>query len=239
MLKRTWIQSQILTWAFRSIIRSLAYSTILQKILVVVPTANFFNVDFRAMLSGSVSVSMRRIKIWMWNMSMHSSVLMSISINMAIPAFRHEHLYPMWRLWSCPVEQGGQIPYKFIGEFFPASSHVAELKTVLYGLRSRVDLLATFVPFRPNDITFRKTAVHQVSRSANDVLIETTQGTERFDWVRLPAMLMIAELLKDPSAQSWTYSVGKFRYQDNRMVGTFDTLSCPNPVANGPAGMYM
>lgn len=34
-------------------------------------------------------------------------------------AFRQEHLYPMCgALWSCPIEQAGQIPYKFVVSFF-------------------------------------------------------------------------------------------------------------------------
>ncbi len=34
-------------------------------------------------------------------------------------AFRQEHLYPMCgALWSCPVEQAGRIPSKFVVSFF-------------------------------------------------------------------------------------------------------------------------
>lgn len=33
--------------------------------------------------------------------------------------FRYEHLYPMCgALWSAPVEQVGQIPYRFVVSFF-------------------------------------------------------------------------------------------------------------------------
>lgn len=39
--------------------------------------------------------------------------------------FRYEHLYPMCgALWSAPVEQVGQIPYRFVVSF-SASSYVA------------------------------------------------------------------------------------------------------------------
>ncbi len=34
-------------------------------------------------------------------------------------AFRQEHLYPMCgALWSCPIDQVGKIPYKFVVSFF-------------------------------------------------------------------------------------------------------------------------
>jgi predicted NAD/FAD-binding protein len=69
--------------------------------------------------------------------------------------------------------------------------------------------------------------VQLVSRSANDVLIETTQGSERFDWVVFASHADDSlKLLKDPSAQELDV-LGKFRYQDNRMVVHSDTSIMP------------
>src|SRR5699024_6346121 len=77
------------------------------------------------------------------------------------------------------------------------------------------------------NISFRKTGVLHVSRSANDVLVETTQGSERFDWVVFASHADDSlKLLKDPSAQELDV-LSKFRYQDNRMVVHSDTRIMP------------
>ncbi len=69
--------------------------------------------------------------------------------------------------------------------------------------------------------------MHQVSRSANDVLVETAQGGERFDWVIFASHADDSlKLLKDPTVQELDV-LGKFRYQANRMVVRSDTRIMP------------
>ena len=62
--------------------------------------------------------------------------------------FRYEHLYPMCgALWSAPVEQVGQIPYRFVVSFFQ-HHRMLQLKSGRNGKRLNTVQQAIFVLFK-------------------------------------------------------------------------------------------
>lgn len=80
------------------------------------------------------------------------------------------------------------------------------------------------------NIHFRNVAVEQVSRTENEVLIETQQGTERFDWVVFASHADDSlKLLKNPSEAELNV-LGNFRYQSNRMVVHSDISIMPKSM---------
>ena len=229
MLKELGIQSQSSDMGFsvNNQVTGLQYNPS-KKFSLLFRPQNFFNADFRMMLSDLFRFYAANKDIDVEQVDTQLSIDAYLNRHDYSEAFRQEHLYPMCgALWSCPVEQAGQIPYKFVVSFFQ-HHRMLQLKdrplwlTVKGGSARYVRAIQS-----QTNITFRKTAVQLVSRSANDVLIETTQGSERFDWVVFASHADDSlKLLKDPSAQELDV-LGKFRYQDNRMVVHSDSSIMP------------
>lgn len=144
-------------------------------------------------------------------------------------AFRHEHLYPMCgALWSSPVEQVGQIPYSFVIRFFQ-HHRMLQLKdrpqwqTVKNGSASYISAIQT----QCLSIKWLNTQVISVQRFDDNVLIETEQGHQSFDWVIFATHADdTLSILKDATSLEQEI-LGKFGYQDNRMIVHFDQSIMP------------
>ncbi|MFZ0022800.1 NAD(P)/FAD-dependent oxidoreductase [Acinetobacter sp.] len=229
MLKELGIQSQSSDMGFsvNNQVSGLQYNPS-KKFSLLFRPQNFFNADFRAMLSDLFRFYSANKDLDVEQVDAQLSIDEYLNQHGYSDAFRQEHLYPMCgALWSCPVEQAGQIPYKFVVSFFQ-HHRMLQLKdrplwlTVKGGSARYIRAIQS-----QSKITFRKTAVQLVSRSANDVLIETAQGSERFDWVIFASHADDSlALLQDPTAQELDV-LGKFRYQANRMVVHSDTRIMP------------
>lgn len=189
---------------------------------------NFLKANFRAMLSDLFRFYAANKDVDVKDIDTTLSIDAYLDQHHYSQAFRQEHLYPMCgALWSCPVEQAGQIPYKFVVSFFQ-HHRMLQLKdrplwlTVKGGSARYIDAIRA-----QSTITFRHTQVIQVSREANQVSIETSQGSETFDWVIFASHADDSlSLLKDPSATEQDV-LSKFRYQDNHMVVHSDTRIMP------------
>ncbi|MDH1699738.1 FAD-dependent oxidoreductase [Acinetobacter johnsonii] len=229
MLKELGIQSQSSDMGFsvNNQVTGLQYNPS-KKFSLLFRPQNFFNADFRVMLSDLFRFYAANKDIDVEQVDAQLSIDAYLNRHDYSEAFRQEHLYPMCgALWSCPVEQAGQIPYKFVVSFFQ-HHRMLQLKerpswlTVKGGSARYVRAIQA-----QSNMTFRKTGVLHVSRSANDVVIETGQGRERFDWVIFASHADDSlNLLTDPSAQEREV-LGKFRYQDNHMVVHSDTHIMP------------
>lgn len=193
---------------------------------------NFLKSDFRTMLSDLFRFYAANKDLNVEEIDVGLSIDDYLNQHAYSEAFRQEHLYPMCgALWSCPVEQAGQIPYKFVVSFFQ-HHRMLQLKdrplwqTVKGGSASYIRAIQK----QANNVSFRKTEVKSVSRTANDVLIETQLGTERFDWVVFASHADDSlKLLKDPSERELDV-LGDFRYQDNRMVVHSDINIMPKSM---------
>ena len=138
--------------------------------------------------------------------------------------FRDEHLYPMCgALWSSPVEQVGQIPYKFVVSFFQ-HHRMLELKnrpswqTVKGGSASYVRQIQAKCP----SIIWKARQVDSVQRYTDHVMLETADGQEQFDWVVFASHADTSlQLLTDASALE-SEVLSHFTYQDNQMVVHID-----------------
>jgi predicted NAD/FAD-binding protein len=143
--------------------------------------------------------------------------------------FRYEHLYPMCgALWSAPVEQVGQIPYRFVVSFFQ-HHRMLQLKerpqwqTVKHGSASYIHAIQQNCP----SIEWKFVEVKGVSRSQETVFIETTEGQAEYDWVIFASHADDSlSLIKDASSLEREI-LSQFSYQDNHMVVHRDTSIMP------------
>ncbi len=134
--------------------------------------------------------------------------------------FRYEHLYPMCgALWSAPVEQVGQIPYRFVVSFFQ-HHRMLQLKerpqwqTVKHGSASYIRAIQKSCP----SLEWKFAEVKGVSRSPETVWIETSEGQAQYDWVIFASHADDSlALIKDASSLEQEI-LSQFGYQDNRMV---------------------
>lgn len=80
---------------------------------------NFFNKNFRHMLADLLRFYQENKNLSVSDHDAEMSIESYLDQHGYSEAFRHEHLYPMCgALWSAPVDQVGQIPYKFVISFF-------------------------------------------------------------------------------------------------------------------------
>ncbi len=190
---------------------------------------NFLKSNFRSMLADLLRFYAENKEIDVRDISTSLSIEQYLNQHGYSEAFRQEHLYPMCgALWSCPVEQAGDIPYKFVVSFFQ-HHRMLQLKdrplwlTVQGGSASYVRAIQT----QAKNIEFCYQTVHAVSRTEQGVLIETAHGQEQFDWVVFASHADDSlALLKDPTPQEQAI-LSQFRYQDNRMVVHSDTGIMP------------
>ena len=193
---------------------------------------NFLNANFRAMLSDLLRFYADNKDLDVSEIDANYSIEAYLNRHGYSEAFRQEHLYPMCgALWSCPVEQAGKIPYKFVVSFFQ-HHRMLQLKdrptwlTVKGGSAEYVKAIKN----KCINIRWHHRAVKHVSRhphAIHPVHIETETGTEYFDYVIFASHADDSlKLLKDPSALECEI-LGKFGYQDNRMVVHSDTRIMP------------
>lgn len=135
-------------------------------------------------------------------------------------AFREEHLYPMCgALWSSPVEQVGEIPYKFVVSFFQHHRMLQlkdrpQWKTVKGGSATYIRAIQA----QCSNIAWQHTAVQQVKRFDDHVEIHTDDQVLNFDWVIFAAHADdCLPLLYDATPLEQDI-LGSFSYQDNTMV---------------------
>ncbi len=233
MLKELGIPSQSSDMGFsvNNQVSDLQYNPSKKKSLLRRPQ-NFLKSDFRAMLFDLFRFYAANKDSNVEDIDATLSIDEYLNQHAYSEAFRQEHLYPMCgALWSCPVEQTGKIPYKFVVSFFQ-HHRMLQLKdrplwqTVKGGSACYVHAIQA----QTKNIHFLNVAVEQVVRTENEVLIETQQGTERFDWVIFASHADNSlKLLKDPSETELNV-LGNFRYQSNRMVVHSDISIMPKSM---------
>ena len=221
-------QSSDMGFSVNNIVSGLQYNPS-KKFSLLLKPQNFLKSNFRAMLSDLFKFYSANKDLNVDEVDPNYTIDQYLNEHGYSAAFRHEHLYPMCgALWSCPVEQAGQIPYKFVVSFFQ-HHRMLQLKdrplwlTVKGGSAQYIRAIQS----QANDIQFKKIGVKSVKRSANDVTIETEQGVERFDWVVFASHADDSlKLLSNPS-QLEQDVLNNFKYQDNHMVVHSDTSIMP------------
>lgn len=221
MLKALNIESQSSDMGFsvNNQVTGLQYNPSKKYALLARPL-NFLKADFRHMLADLMRFYAANKDVEISNVDTEITIDDYLNQHGYSDAFRYEHLYPMCgALWSCPVDQAGKIPYKFVLSFFQ-HHRMLQLKdrpqwlTVKGGSATYVRAIQAQCP----QIQFKSLEVQQVDRLEQDVLIHTQQGVERFDWVVFASHADDSlRLLNQPSALEQEI-LSCFRYQDNRMV---------------------
>ena len=230
MLKELGVQAQSSDMGFsvNNQVTGLQYNPS-KKFSLLFKPQNFLKTRFRAMLSDLFRFYAANKDLDVDETDPHYTIEQYLNEHGYSDAFRQEHLYPMCgALWSCPVEQAGQIPYKFVVSFFQ-HHRMLQLKdrpqwlTIKGGSSKYIRAIQT----QAKHIQFKKVEVKSVKRSANDVSIETVQGIERFDWVVFASHADdTLKLLAEPTVKE-TEILEKFQYQDNHMVVHSDTSIMP------------
>lgn len=200
-----------------------------KKISLLSRPQNFLNSQFRAMLADLFKFYSANKDINVDDINTTLSIEEYLNQNGYSEAFRQEHLYPMCgALWSCPIEQAGQIPYKFVVSFFQ-HHRMLQLKdrpqwqTVKGGSAQYVQAIQQQSP----NIEFKNLAVISVSRLADEVIVKTQRDTQQFDWVIFASHADDSlKMLNDatPLEQS---VLSQFSYQDNKMVVHSDVSIMP------------
>ena len=127
-----------------------------------------------------------------------------------------------------PVEQVGQIPYKFVVSFFQHHRMLQledrpQWQTVKGGSASYIRAIQKACP----SIIWKKAQVQQVLRESDKVTVVTDRNEEVFDWVVFASHADdTLKLIQDPSADERDV-LGCFDYQDNFMVVHCDTSIMP------------
>ncbi|WOE32434.1 MULTISPECIES: NAD(P)/FAD-dependent oxidoreductase [unclassified Acinetobacter] len=221
-------QSSDMSFSVNNQVSQLQYNPS-QKFSLLLRPQNFLKADFRRMLADLLRFYATNKEIDVTELNADLTIEQYLDQQGYSQAFRQEHLYPMCgALWSCPVTQVGQIPYKFVIHFFQ-HHRMLQLKdrplwqTVKGGSASYVRALQQ----QSKNIDFQYTAVHAVTRTSKGVQLETAQGTMNFDWVVLACHADDSlKLLQDPSTLEQDI-LQQFRYQDNTMVVHSDCSIMP------------
>lgn len=221
-------QSSDMSFSVNNQVTGLQYNPS-KKISLLSRPQNFLNSNFRMMLSDLFKFYSANKDVVVAHLDPSLSIEDYLNQNGYSTAFRQEHLYPMCgALWSCPVEQAGQIPYKFVVSFFQ-HHRMLQLKerpmwqTVKGGSSRYVQAIQENVP----TIIFKSIEVKKVTRIANSVSIDTIDSTEVFDWVVFASHADDSlKMLTD--ATELEYEVlSQFSYQDNKMVVHRDSSIMP------------
>ena len=89
------------------------------KMVALCPSAELLNRKFLQMLSDLLRFYDDNKDIDVADIDPNLSIEEYLDLHKYSHEFRYEHLYPMCgALWSAPVEQVGQIPYRFVVSFF-------------------------------------------------------------------------------------------------------------------------
>ncbi|WP_407408760.1 NAD(P)/FAD-dependent oxidoreductase [Acinetobacter sp.] len=191
---------------------------------------NFLKRDFRHMLSDLLRFYADNKDLDMQAVNADLTIEQYLDQHGYSQAFREEHLYPMCgALWSAPVSQVGQIPYKFVVSFFQ-HHRMLQLKdrplwqTVKGGSSQYVKAIQAQAP----QISFRHWPVQRVVRHQQQVDVYTCMGVEQYDWVIFATHADDTLTLLQNDANPQERSIlSAFSYQDNEMVLHTDTSIMP------------
>lgn len=230
MLKELGIQSQSSDMGFsvNNRVTGLQYNPS-KKFSLLLRPQNFLKSNFRVMLSDLFRFYAANKDVMVDDYDTTFTIEEYLNQNEYSEAFRQEHLYPMCgALWSCPIEQAGKIPYKFVVSFFQ-HHRMLQLKdrpqwqTVKGGSARYVHAIQQ----QSATVKFKKVAVTSVLRLADQVIIETDEITQQFDWVIFASHADDSlKLLKDPTKAEQDV-LSNFGYQDNKMVVHSDLSIMP------------
>lgn len=222
------VQSSDMGFSVNNLVSGLQYNPS-KKFSLLFKPQNFFKANFRAMLSDLLRFYAANKDMNVQDLSADYSIDDYLNEHGYSQAFRQEHLYPMCgALWSCPVDQAGKIPYKFVVSFFQ-HHRMLQLKDrpVWLTVKGGSATYVRAIQRQANNIQFKKNAVTSVRRNTHEVVIETALGTEYFDWVIFASHADdTLQLLSDPTPLEQDI-LGKFQYQDNHMVLHSDTRIMP------------
>ncbi len=200
-----------------------------QKWSLLAKPQNFFNQDFRSMLRDLMRFYADNKDEMVQDYAADYSIEQYLNHYGYSQAFRTEHLYPMCgALWSTPVAQVGQIPYKFVVSFFQ-HHRMLQVKdrpqwlTVKGGSAQYIQAIRAQCP----QINWQAQAVHTVRREADAVLVETEQGSQSFDWVIMASHADDSLALLQNALPIESEVLSQFSYQANRMVVHTDTHIMP------------
>lgn len=190
---------------------------------------NFLKNDFRAMLRDLLRFYAQNKDESVQNVPADYTIAQYLDEHGYSQAFRIEHLYPMCgALWSAPVEQVGQIPYKFVVSFFQHHRMLQiadrpEWLTVKGGSSQYIQAIRIQCP----SIQWQANAVKAVIRDSTSVQVQTDAGTEHFDWVIMASHADDSlALLQNPLPLEHEV-LSQFSYQPNRMVVHTDASIMP------------
>lgn len=222
------VQNSDMSFSVNNLVTGLQYNPS-KKISLLSRPQNFLKSNFRAMLSDLFKFYAANKDVIVEEHDTALSIEAYLNQNGYSEAFRQEHLYPMCgALWSCPIDQVGQIPYKFVVSFFQ-HHRMLQLKdrpqwqTVKGGSARYVQAIQQ----QSANIEFKKLAVIGVSRLADQVIVQTECDTQQFDWVVFASHADDSlTLLNDPTAHEQEV-LSNFSYQENKMVVHRDLTIMP------------
>lgn len=200
-----------------------------KKISLLSRPQNFLKSNFRAMLSDLFKFYSANKEVRVDEHDATLTIEEYLNQNAYSEAFRQEHLYPMCgALWSCPVEQAGQIPYKFVVSFFQHHRMLQlqdrpQWQTVKGGSARYVQAIQQQSP----SIEFKKIAVSSVSRLVDQVIVQTAEATQQFDWVIFASHADDSLKLLNDATPLEQEVLANFSYQDNKMVVHSDLTIMP------------
>lgn len=200
-----------------------------QKWSLFAKPQNFLNANFRQMLRDLLRFYRRNQGINVQACESDLTIEQYLDQHGYSKAFREEHLYPMCgALWSSPIDQVAQIPYKFVVSFFQ-HHRMLQLKqrpvwqTVQGGSSQYIQAIRQ----QCSQIYWHQQGVISVERNENEVTVETTIERQTFDWVIFATHADdTLQLLAQPS-EIEKQVLSQFSYQDNTMVVHHDSSIMP------------
>ncbi len=230
MLRELGVQAQSsdMSFSVNNQVTGLQYNPS-KKISLLARPQNFLNASFRQMLNDLFKFYSKNKDLNVKATDPNLTIEQYLNQNGYSQAFREEHLYPMCgALWSCPLQQVGQIPYKFVVSFFQ-HHRMLQLKdrplwqTVKGGSATYVRAIQ-----QKTAIQFQHHAVQSVQRLPEQVLIQTKQGTQAFDWVIFATHADdTLNILSNQASSLEQEILSCFQYQDNLMVVHRDETIMP------------
>ncbi|HBR90973.1 MAG TPA: dehydrogenase, partial [Acinetobacter nosocomialis] len=221
MLKNLGVETQYsdMSFSVNNLVSGLQYNPSKKWSLFARPQ-NFLNRKFLQMLSDLLRFYDDNKDIDVTDLDPNLAIEDYLDQHKYSAEFRYEHLYPMCgALWSAPVEQVGQIPYRFVVSFFQ-HHRMLQLKerpqwqTVKHGSASYIRAIQKSCP----SLEWKFAEVKSVSRSPEIVWIETSEGQAQYDWVIFASHADDSlGLIKDASSLEQEI-LSQFGYQDNHMV---------------------
>lgn len=230
MLRELGVESQASDMGFsvNNLVTGLQYNPS-KKFSLLLRPQNFLNTRFRSMLSDLFRFYNENRDVDVSRLSPDLTIADYLKRSGYSEAFCQEHLYPMCgALWSSPLEQIGQIPYKFVVSFFQ-HHRMLQLKerpqwlTVKGGSSRYIQAIRQ----QAQQIKFKQVEVVAVERSNLGVKVQTSTQHEHYDWVIFASHADdTLHLLKDATPLEHEV-LRQFKYQDNTMVVHHDQSIMP------------